>query len=150
LKRKIYKEGDVFAMSLCKTEEEIPYFLPPYAFGRLISFEPNNHRLIEIFNYYGEMTSDIEMIIRSGRLFDPVSVMDYLYKKRWKVIFMDKNFDKESVGYSKIKFSLGFDTLVWEGGKTRPIKKDEIKKYKWMVIYAPVQVEELIREYINI
>ncbi|MDR1328285.1 MAG: hypothetical protein LBK23_01640, partial [Oscillospiraceae bacterium] len=89
-------------------------------------------------------------IIKSGRLFDPISVMDYLYKKRWKVIFIDNNFDKESVGYSKIKFSLGFDTLVWEGGKTRPIKKDEIKKYKWMVIYAPVQVEELIREHINI
>ena len=154
LKRKIYQEGDVFAISLSnlyKSYERNENFIPPYAFGRLILFEPfSKFKIIETFKYYGEMTNDIEMIIKSGRLFEPIVVMDYLYKNRWRIIYSDKNFDKESAGFSEIRFSQGFDTLVWEGGKTRAIKKEETGKYKWMINYAPIQVEELIHENIKI
>jgi hypothetical protein len=47
------------------------------------------------------MTKNIDIIIESGRLFESISIMDYLYKNRWRIIFSDKTFDKESVGFQK-------------------------------------------------
>ena len=45
-----YKEGDIFAVSLAKSEENIIKFLPPYAFGRIIAIFPSKDQIVEYYN----------------------------------------------------------------------------------------------------
>lgn len=144
MKNERYQEGEIFALSLNEEETEIRQFTPPYAFGRLIAINPSKDTIIEIFQYHGEMTDDIEMIKSSGRLFDPVSVIDYARKKRWRRIYLDSDYSYEDGKFSKVKLALG--SLVWEGGNTRLMREDEKGKYEEYILYAPVQLEEKIRK----
>lgn len=45
-----------------------------YAFGRLIDVDMGNCSLIEVFGYVGKIPDTSEIIVNSGRLFEPVFV----------------------------------------------------------------------------
>lgn len=144
MKNEKYQEGEIFALSLNAEETEAKQFKPPYAFGRLIAINPSKDTIVEIFKYHGEMTNNIKKIMSSGRLFDPVSVIDYARKKRWRRIYFDSDYTYEKGRFSEVKLSLG--KLVWEGGNTRLMRADEIGKYEEYILYAPIQLEERIRK----
>ncbi|MDR1284808.1 MAG: immunity 26/phosphotriesterase HocA family protein [Campylobacteraceae bacterium] len=148
-KRK-FKEGDFFAISINKSEDERIKFNPPYAFGRLIAILPSRNQIVEFFNYYGDMTNNTDMLLQSGRLFNPISTAVGLYSERWTVIKSDPLFQREDAKFSEIKlgkYSEEFPHLsqIWIGGKTYPAKKEDYKNVEPYIIYAPQQVEERIR-----
>ena len=46
-----------------------------FAFGRLIELEAGNLNLVEIFSYVGRIPNDPKILVRSGRMFAPVTVV---------------------------------------------------------------------------
>lgn len=147
MNRKKYVEGDYFALSLCEDEKSLSEFSEPYAFGRLIGINPSKDMIVEIFNYYGKMVEDIEILKQSGRLFQPVSVINYRKNNRWRLLKRDLDYNREIGGYYDVKFDMG--NLIWEGGKTRRMLSEEVGKYEKMIFYVPVQLEEKIRNAIK-
>ena len=154
--RKIkYKEGDFFAISLDKSEENIKNFLPPYAFGRIIAILPSKNQIVEFFRYFGEMENNTDILLKSGRLFNPVSTAGGLYSGRWRIIKSDPNYNREDARFSQIKlgkYSDDFPHLsqIWIGGKTYPASKEDFKDVEPYIIYAPQQLEQRLRDILNI
>ena len=158
------KEGNIFL---------IPLFLPNdfktalknysrnkfdpkenYAFGRLIDDTGiGGDCLVEIFKYVGEIPDNKEIIIKSGRLFNPIHAVGGFEKKRWRFIFEDFNYDKyKNSDYDNITFLLGDyqSPELWKGGKNLgSITVEESKKYYSWIVYMPTDVQTKIHSILN-
>jgi len=153
------KEGSIFF---------IPLFLPngikenlkgygrykfeekgPYAFGRLIEDGKSLGHLIEIFNYVGAIPNEYSVIIDSGRMFAPVHTTMGFQKKRYRFIFESMAYDKEiDSNYKEIGFRLANE--IWKGGNViKNYSKEDWKKYDDSILYPPTQLENKIREHID-
>lgn len=120
----------------------------PYAFGRLIEMDQSSGDLIEIFKYIGDIPIAKEIIIRSGRLVDPIHISLSFSKRRWQFIFEDLEYDKYvDSNYNDIKFLLGTPEAprLWQGGNISEIDNYDTDKYNEWVVYPPTKVENLIR-----
>jgi len=121
-----------------------------YAFGRIIDEEEGGGDLVEIFNYTGVIPDDINIIIDSGLMFKPLHVAQGFWKKRYRFIFNDDNYNKNSdSNYQEIGFILG--GYLWKGGKKdKDLSEAEMqeysKYYNSMIIYSPTQLEKKIIE----
>lgn len=143
--KKVYKEGDIFAISLAPNGEDMIKFKPPYIFGRLIAINRSKDMIVEIFNYVGNLPDNLNEILDSGRLFEPIDVIDYQYKNRWRVVARSPNYSKDESNYKDIKFDLG--SCVWVEGKARMKELYEQKQiFPKMINYHPLQVEKMIKE----
>ena len=121
-----------------------------YAFGRIIDIEEGGGDLVEIFNYTGIIPDDINIIIDSGLMFKPLHVGQGFTTKRYRFIFEDDNYNKDSdSNYQEIGFLLG--GYLWKGGKKdKDLSEAEMqeysKYYNSMIIYSPTQLEKKIIE----
>ena len=122
-----------------------------FAFGRLIEHQPGNIELIEIFSYAGPVPESPEVILRSGRLFDPVMMVGAFARGRWRFLFDDPHYDKwADSGYADISFLLGMGTILWKGGEQLHISLEHGKALKRsgvldMVVHGSVGLEVKIR-----
>jgi len=154
----VKKEGNIFF---------IPLFLPTdikdniksyarykfpetetYAFGRLIEIDQSGGDLVEIFKYIGNISASKEMIVKSGRLFDPIHVSMGFTKKRWQFIFEDESYDKIiNSDYKNITFLLGIQEApkLWQGGIVTEITSYDTNKYNQWEVYPPTKVENLLK-----
>lgn len=123
-----------------------------YAFGRLIEIDKSGGDMIEIFNYIGNIPSDVNIIIESGLMFKPLHLAMAFSKKRWRFIFEDPNYNRnKDSNYQNISFLLGDrDSLIhWKGGKKEPYKGKANLYDRW-IVYPPTKIEDMIREKNNI
>ena len=120
-----------------------------YAFGRLIEIDQSGGDLIEIFKYIGNIPDSKEVIIKSGRLTNPIHVSLGFSKKRWQFIFEDKNYNKNiDSDYQNITFLLGIpeNPKLWKGGLTLQISDYDTNKYNKWIVYPSTKVENMIKE----
>lgn len=121
-----------------------------YAFGRLIELNKSSGDLVEIFNYVGSIPESPDIIIKSGRMFDPLHISMAFEKKRWRFIFIDNSYDRvRDSKYNEITFLLGDydEPALWKGGKELgTISEEEANTYNHWIVHAPTQLESSIRE----
>ena len=122
-----------------------------YAFGRLVELRPGNMNLVEIFSYVGEIPQSPEIIIRSGRLFEPVMMVGAFSRGRWRFLFDSTQYDKwTDSNYGDISFLMGMGTELWKGGEQIGITYQqgiELEKagVSYMVVHGSVDLEVEIR-----
>ena len=122
-----------------------------FAFGRLIEHQTGNMELIEVFSYTGTIPETPEVILRSGRLFDPVMMVGAFTRGRWRFLFDDPHYDKwADSGYAEISFMLGMGTTLWKGGEQTRVSLEQGKMLKRsgvldMVVHGSVGLEVQIR-----
>lgn len=161
----ILHPGDIFTIPLFlpsyqswrRLDELIDYrkykFHPDdvYAFGRLIEHQVGNLDLVEIFAYAGTIPDDPEVILRSGRLFSPVTTGGMFSRGRWRLLFSDPQYDKwADSDYANISFILGMGTILWRGGEQLRITSAQHQELRQsgvleMVVYGSVGLEVKIR-----
>ncbi|WP_027393545.1 Imm26 family immunity protein [Aquimarina latercula] len=120
-----------------------------YGFGRLIEINKSSGDLIEVFNYVGEIPINKKVITESGLMFKPLRSTMGFFKKRWRFVFEDIDYDKEEhSNYSEITFLLGdIDTpILWKGGLKKNIDFYDNKLYSEWIVYPPTEIEDMIRE----
>jgi hypothetical protein len=120
-----------------------------YAFGRLIEIDQSGGDLVEIFKHIGNIPDSKDIIIKSGRLIDPIHVSLGFSKKRWQFIFEDKDYDKNiDSNYQNITFLLGIPEIpeLWQGGDISRISDYDTNKFNEWIVYPPTKVENLIKE----
>lgn len=121
-----------------------------FAFCRIIVDKQGGGSLIEVFDLVGDLHQDLESIIKSERLFDPIATSGLaMSKKRWKKLHTQEHYDKEKdSNYSEIKLVLGTndDLRLFQNGKETPISETEAKKYEMWKIWMPAQLEKRIIE----
>ena len=126
-----------------------------FVFGRIIEDLAGGGILIEIFDLIGAMDQDLNDILTSKRLFDPISVSGLgIYKKRWKKIYTQKEYDQERDSkYSEISLVAGTDDnlQLWRGGKQLgPISEIEAKKYEpWTTWRASHLEKRILRQMVE-
>ncbi|WP_452229600.1 immunity 26/phosphotriesterase HocA family protein [Lacinutrix sp. MEBiC02404] len=121
-----------------------------FAFCRVIEDKEGGGIFIEVFDLIGNLNQDLESIISSKRLFQPIATSGLaMTKKRWKKIHIQEPYDKEKdSNYSEIKLVLGTndDLRLFQNGKETPISQIEAKKYEFWKIWMPSQLEKRIIE----
>ena len=127
-----------------------------FAFGRLIELQTGNVDLVEIFSYVGEIPKNPEVIIHSGRLFEPVVTGGAFSRGRWRFLFGDSCYDKwTDSDYGNISFLLGMGTTLWKGGEQIRITQQQGRELKQsgvskMTIHGSVGLEVKIRSLLTI
>lgn len=122
-----------------------------YAFGRLIEKQAGHEDLIEVFSYAGQIPSNPEIIIHSGRMFEPEHIGHTVFEKgRWQIIFSNPQYDmwKDS-DYGNISF-LSPVGHMWKGKEEIKIteeKRIELKEAKvpYWTCHFGVELEVKIR-----
>ncbi|WP_299181596.1 Imm26 family immunity protein [uncultured Aquimarina sp.] len=123
-----------------------------FAFCRIIEDLKGGGILVEVFDYIGTLDESLSDIIKSNRLFPPISTSGLgIGKKRWKKIHLQDNYDQEKDSeYSEITLVAGtYDDLsLWKGGKTiGSISEVESEKHeKWIVWRASNLEKRIIKE----
>jgi len=153
------KEGNIFFIPLFflsdfkdNVKSYARYSFPKtgtYAFGRLIEIDSSAGDLIEIFNYIGNIPDTKEIIIQSGKMFDPIHVSLAFSKKRWQFVFEDKTYDKNiDSDFQHITFRLGIPEApkLWRGGVITKIDDNEANNCNEWIVYPPTKVEKMIKE----
>ena len=124
-----------------------------FVFGRVI--ETSSSVLVEIFNYVGCATSDVNDIIKSGIMFSPIQIFwEGIIKKRWRIIDHPTNYDKyKDSNYKDLKMVVGMDEdfrLRDLSTKTEtPISSVESDKYEFSVVWFPIDLENRIIEHLE-
>lgn len=120
-----------------------------FAFGRLIELEAGNLNLVEIFSYVGRIPDEPKILVRSGRMFAPVTVVGVFSRERWRFLFDDPNYDKwVDSDYRNISFLLHSE--LWKGREKIRISQQERRDLKEsgvcdMVVHGGVDLEVKIR-----
>lgn len=157
------KDGEIFA---------IPLFIPygtdmrrfskkfhnenngQYIFCQIISNEQGGGYLIEVFSKVGDLNTNLEDIVKSPRLFQPIAITGLgIYKNRWLKIYEQLDYDKERDSrYSDIKLVMGTigNFKLWQNRKTTPITDIEAKNYEKFIIWSASHLERRIRESLDI
>lgn len=119
-----------------------------FAFCRIIYNKKGSGLLIEVFDLIGSLNQDLKSIISSNRLFRPIAITGLgIYKKRWKKLYEQKNYDKErDSNYSKIQLVLGAgdDLRLWQNGTEKPINKTEAENYEIWTMWRASHLEKRI------
>jgi len=120
-----------------------------FAFCRVIADEQGGGFLIEVFDLIGTLSQDLNTIINSNRLFRPVAITGLgIYKKRWKKIHIQENYDKEKCSqYSEIYLVTGTEDnfQLWKGGKDAGfISNKEAEKYEMWTVWRAGHLEQRI------
>ena len=78
-----------------------------FVFCRVIEDNGGVGILVEVFDLIGEFNQDLNTIIKSNRIFQPIAISGVaVYKKRWKKIHTQKDYDKEKHSkYSEINLT---------------------------------------------
>jgi hypothetical protein len=116
-----------------------------FAFGRLIEIDLSGGDLIEVFNFIGNIPQNVNLIINSGIMFNPIHISLAFSKKRWKFIFNGINYNRNNnSNYKNITFLLGTENnpQLWQGGKIIEIKTYDTKKYDEWIVYPPTKIEK--------
>lgn len=119
------------------------------AFGRLIEEQNGKLYLVEIFSYVGKIPESPEVIIHSGRLFEPVFVVGVFSRDRWRFLYDDPHYDKWiDSDYKNISFLL--HTRLWKGGEQIKITYEQSEQFiqsgiLGMVIHDGPNLERDIR-----
>lgn len=127
-----------------------------YAFGRLIEPQMGNLELVEVFSYVGEIPKSPEIILSSGRMFEPVIVGSVFNTGRWRGLFENPQYDKwTDSNYKEIAFLLMSHTQYWKGGEnikvtTSKWKELECSGIPTMSIYGGMIVEMKIRKVLSL
>ncbi|MDE7203892.1 MAG: hypothetical protein K2O91_18825, partial [Lachnospiraceae bacterium] len=122
-----------------------------YVFGRLIELMSGNMNLVEIFSYVGKIPENPERIIQSGRLFEPVTMVNAFSRGRWRLLFDNPHYDKwTDSDYKNICFFLSMGTTLWKGGEEIHITNQQSRELKQsgvseMIVYGSVDLEVEIR-----
>ncbi len=123
-----------------------------YAFGRLIDSTQSSGDLVEIFNYVGPVPQTPDEILGSGLMFDPLHVSMGFAKKRWRLVFENRDYDRgQDSNYANINFLLGDyeNPILWTGGKEMGgISPSKSKAYNHWRIYPPTQLEQKIKDHL--
>ena len=149
------KSGEIFAIPLFLTEykDNVSFsrekFEEPdkqFVFCRIIEDLGGGGILIEIFNKVGNLSTQIHDIIIAQRLISPITISGVgIYKKRWRKIGTQCNYDKFSHSlYSEITLIAGAgDNLsLWKGGNyIGQISEEEVQKHELWIIWRSSQVE---------
>jgi hypothetical protein len=157
IKKQSPKPGDIFAIELSiravhpYKSDKINFTNPKnnFAFGRIINIDHVKDVIIEIFNYFGEFLFDVEKIISSGRMFDPINVTGLCFSEgRWKIISSTPSFDKNLVGFKEIKLVMGIppNIKLWKGGQIFTISESDSKGIERYVSYFPIDIETRINQ----
>jgi Immunity protein 26 len=155
--------GEIFAIPLFLsdipeniriTKDQLEGRGKEFVFCRIISDQQGGGYFAEVFNLVGSLDQDLESIIKSGRLFRPISISVLgVYKKRWKKIHIQENYDKERDSkYSEIQLveGAGDDLRLWQNGKREPISNDEAKRYEEWEIWGANRLERrIVKELFN-
>ena len=119
-----------------------------FCFCRIIEDQLGSGIIVEVFNIKGNLTTDLESIINSPRLFRPVAIAGLgIYKKRWRKIYTQENYDKENDSlYYMIQLVIGpRDTpRLWQNGTETPITHEQAKDYEPWVVWVTDQLEKRI------
>ena len=106
--------------------------------------------IIEIFKLIGDLSVTFEEIINSGRLYEPLKINGLgIYKKRWKLLGKQDNYDKEKDSqFSKIQFLFpplpGGTPRLWKNGEEREISFEESEKYESSRSWSAPHLEKRI------
>ena len=122
------KPGDIFTIPLYLPISQMgdyidytKYQFPPsdmYSFGRLIEFQMGNMELVEVFAYVGEIPKSPDIILSSGRMFEPEIVGAVFKTGRWRSLFENPQYDKwKDSNYKEIAFLYMSHTQYWKGGE---------------------------------
>lgn len=122
-----------------------------FAFCRIIVDKDGGGLFTEVFDLIGDLNQNLDSIISSRRLFDPIAISGLgIYKKRWKRLYTQEPYDKEKDSkYSEIKLVLGTqDNLrLFQNGEETPISETEAKKYEeWKLWRASHLEKRIIKE----
>lgn len=118
-----------------------------FVFCRVISDMQGGGIFIEVFSLVGNLSSKIEDILSSPRLFLPVSVTGLgFYKKRWILIHKQNGYDKEKDShYSHIQLVVGYEPpFLWQNGVSKEISVEESKRYERWQIWSASHLEKRI------
>jgi hypothetical protein len=120
-----------------------------FVFCRIIDDFGGGGILIEVFDKTGNLKTTIQDIISSKRLICPVVISGVgIYKKRWKKIGEQKDYDKfMDSNYSEITLiaGAGNSLSLWKGGyNTGQIDEKESLKYELWTVWRSSQIEKRI------
>jgi len=124
-----------------------------FAYCRVIRNAAGGRIFIEVFSLIGGLDIDMESIIQSGRLFQPIAITGLgIGKKRWKKLFEQPNYDKEIHShYSRIQLveGVGDNLRLVKNGKKTPISRKEASKYERWIAWRASHLEKRILETIS-
>lgn len=119
-----------------------------FCYCRIIEDRKAAGIIIEVFNKVGYLTEALESIVNSERLLRPVVISGLgIYKKRWRLIGQQLNYDKEKdSNYSSIQIVLGTheDPRLWQNGIETDITPSEAKHYECWIIWFADDLEKRI------
>ena len=121
-----------------------------FVFGRAIEDCKGCGILVEIFRKVGNLETDIDEIIGSGRLFEPIFIFWVgVRKRRWKVIGKTQDYDKwGKSNYKDINIVFGvhgdFRLHNFATMQETKLPTESIGKYEHSKIWFPIDLENRI------
>lgn len=137
--------SDVKSFSKEKFEETDKQFV----FCRIIEDLDGGGILIEVFDKIGNLSTSIQDIVSSKRLFSPITISGVgIYKKRWKKIGIQNDYDKfRDSQFSEITLvaGVGDDVGLWKGGSDiGSINEQEASKHERWTVWRSSHLEKRI------
>ncbi len=116
------KPGDLFYIPALNSSDETGFVIARY----IELIPPALGHLIEVFaKFYTQIPVSLSEVDTSKRLFRPIFCsMLFSEIPRWKILFSDPDYKKESSGYDEIQFA--FESEIWVGGVSKPATEQQL------------------------